>query len=613
MICPKCGAKIEEGMLLCSRCGAEIKYVPDFDPELENSIQESLSNVAASMKRDLEDFEDDTVGGLDQDLLDQYGLGDEDLERFPTQEVPTKATIKKMPTQEISPEKIRKMTGKNRNGKRNASSGAKAKPVPKQTKPKNSEDSYDDDFDEDFWDVEEALDFTGGGRFVKKITGNIFSRVILILFLIVLIGIIVSVSIFISGRIKKNSFEYKYEQAHLAYGQGDYAHAVSYMESAANMHYDDLTVQYELADYYTKNNQKQNAILTYRNIIRDFDTDVLVAYTKLFAIYEEMGDFESINEVLAQTDDPNIISQFQQYLADAPQFSVAPGTYDDPVYLIITGNPSGKIYYTTDGSTPDNESTEYTSPLYFEKGAFHIRAIYINSFGLMSEITEGDYSINVAVPDSPIINIESGEYVTPKMIAVEDIPEDCVVYYTTDGTLPTKDSNVYKNPILMPLGSSQLQFVTYNFDDVPSEPTVRDFLYLQDESLVTAVDATNIVAMYRMSLGGMADLDGTLTTISGKLLFLCEAAIDFNESKDTEETEEIDPVKAKERANIYYVINEYYQDTNSGSVMKTGYTYCVSTKDMTDYGTLKVNANGDYVYTRAPLPPPPPPAEESYE
>ena len=48
MTCPKCGAKIEEGMLLCSRCGAEIKYVPDFDPELENSIQESMSNVAAT-------------------------------------------------------------------------------------------------------------------------------------------------------------------------------------------------------------------------------------------------------------------------------------------------------------------------------------------------------------------------------------------------------------------------------------------------------------------------------------------------------------------------------------------------------------------------------------
>jgi hypothetical protein len=108
-----------------------------------------------------------------------------------------------------------------------------------------------------------------------------------------------------------------------------------------------------------------------------------------------------------------------------------------------------------------------------------------------------------------------------------------------------------------------------------------------------------------MSLGGMADLDGTLTTLSGRLLFLCEAAIDFNERDDEDYT--------KEQANIYYVINEYYQDINSGSIMKTGYVYCVSSKDMMDYGTLKVNGDGNYVYTRAPLPPPTPPAEESYE
>lgn len=591
MTCPKCGAKIEEGMLLCSRCGAEIKYVPDFDPELENSIQESMLNVAATMQSDLAEYDDeeDYLDGLDEDLLNQYGLGDEDLEKYPTQEMPSKSSVKKMPTQEISSEKIRKMSGKKRPSA-NRPKPAEKKPAPKKT----SSDEFDDEFDEDFWDVEEALDFTGGGRMIQRVWNNPFSRVVAVIIAVLLIGIIVSVSIFISGQVKKNSFEYKYEHAKLAFEQGDYAHAVSYMESAANMHSDDLTVQYELAEYYTKNNQKQNAVLTYRNIIRDFDTDVLVAYTKLFAIYEEMGDFDSINNVLAECDDPSIINQFQQYLADAPQFSVTPGAYDDPVYLIITGNPTGKIYYTTDGSTPDNESMEYTSPLYFEKGAFHIKAIYINSFGLMSEIAEGDYSINVAVPDPPTVNLESGEFEAPEMIVVEDIPEDCVVYYTTDGSLPTKDSNVYKNPILMPIGSSTLQFVTYNFDDVPSEPTIRDFLYLPDESKVSAVDAANVITVYRMSLGGMSDIDGTLTSISGKLLFMCEAA--FNLTGDDD-----DPENDK----IYYVVNEYYQDANSGSMMKTGYVYAVSLDDLYDYGPLKLNGNGDYVYTRVGVPPPP--------
>ncbi|MBR4993552.1 MAG: chitobiase/beta-hexosaminidase C-terminal domain-containing protein [Lachnospiraceae bacterium] len=46
MICPKCGKEIEEGKLYCDTCGEEIKIVPDFDPEIENSITKILNDVA---------------------------------------------------------------------------------------------------------------------------------------------------------------------------------------------------------------------------------------------------------------------------------------------------------------------------------------------------------------------------------------------------------------------------------------------------------------------------------------------------------------------------------------------------------------------------------------
>ena len=615
MNCPKCGHRIEEGMLLCSRCGCEIQYVPDFEPEIENSIQESMSNVAAVMDLEEEDSELDL--DLDPDTLDRYGLGDKDLNKFPTQEMPVKEVGRRMPTQEMNPERLRNTNGKRPSSakKKTASSGQKksassqkntVREKAPQPRKKSDEDDFDDKFDEDFWDVEEALDFTGSGRFIKSVLSKPVTRVFAILLGIAIIALVVVAVMFISDKVKKTSFDYKYEQAKMAYAQGDYAHAVSYMESAANMHDEDLTVQYELADCYVKNNQKQNAILTYRNIIRDFDTDTLPAYSKLFELYEENGDFESINEVLAECSDPNIINQFQQYLANQPEFSLVPGSYDDPIYLVITGNTTGKIYYTLDGSTPDNESEQYTSPLYFEKGAFHVKAIYINSFGLMSPIAEGDFQINVSAPDSPEINLDSGDYPYPRMIEVEEIPEDCVVYYTHDGTVPTKDSSVYKNPILMPLGTSTFQFVTYNFDDVPSEPTVREYTYLPPEDCaVSAADAANIITVYRMSLGGMADVDGTLTSISGKLLFMCDSAILFG-GKFDEEGELTNPESAK----VYYVINEYYQDANSRGTMKTGYMYAVSLDDQYDYGTLKATGDGNYSYTRVGAPPPPEPVPE---
>ena len=605
MNCPNCGAKIEDGMFLCYKCGCEIKFVPDFDPEVESSIEESLSGVAATMNWDGADSDggdSDLDLGVDEEILNRFGLG-EKTNRIPTREIPVDEVRKRIPTQEISSENLRQMSAdqkKNVAKKKAAANAAKAsgnrpsggpksgspktgnagKAAPQGKKhPKSDDELFEEEFLDEFWDVEEALDFTGSGRLIQKIKNSTFAKVVALLAVACVIAVVAFAASFISKKIKSNSFEYKYEQAQAAYESGDYAHAVTYMEDAANMHSDDLTLQYQLAEYYVKNNQTPNAILTYRNIIRDFDSDVLVAYQKLFAIYESQGDFESINTVLAECNNPQIVDQFQQYLANAPEFSEVPGAFDDPVYLKIMANTSGKIYYTTDGSTPDNESNEYTAPLYLEKGAFDIKAIYINSFGLMSPITEGEFTINVAQPDPPVVNLDSGEIETPEFIVVEDVPEDCVVYYTTDGSEPTKDSNVYKYPLLMPLGSSTLQFVTYNFDDVPSEITVRDYLYLIDQSEVSAAVAANIITVYRYSQGNMTDTDGNLEYLSGKLLFMCENAIMIDET-------------------VYYVINEYYQEQNSNSMMKTGSVYAVSTVDDTDYGILKVNSNGEYVYTR---------------
>lgn len=46
MVCPKCGNEMPEGHLLCEKCGNEINIVPDFEPEIENSIDETLLNIS---------------------------------------------------------------------------------------------------------------------------------------------------------------------------------------------------------------------------------------------------------------------------------------------------------------------------------------------------------------------------------------------------------------------------------------------------------------------------------------------------------------------------------------------------------------------------------------
>ena len=50
MKCPHCGHEMPDGCLLCEKCGEEIQIVPDFEPEIENSITETLSTLVSEQE-----------------------------------------------------------------------------------------------------------------------------------------------------------------------------------------------------------------------------------------------------------------------------------------------------------------------------------------------------------------------------------------------------------------------------------------------------------------------------------------------------------------------------------------------------------------------------------
>lgn len=52
MKCPKCGEEMPEGSLYCEHCGEDIHIVPDFEPELERSIEQSISGIVAELHQE---------------------------------------------------------------------------------------------------------------------------------------------------------------------------------------------------------------------------------------------------------------------------------------------------------------------------------------------------------------------------------------------------------------------------------------------------------------------------------------------------------------------------------------------------------------------------------
>ena len=115
---------------------------------------------------------------------------------------------------------------------------------------------------------------------------------------------------------------------------------------------------------------------------------------------------------------------------DAPTIT-PPSDCNNLVTMDAGGAP---IYYTLDGSAPDNTSTLYTEP-FVQNTAATIKAIVCVD-GIYSDVTT--YSYTPPYSAIPTITI-NGDDVT--------ITGEGTIYYTLDGNDPTTGSSVYSTPI----------------------------------------------------------------------------------------------------------------------------------------------------------------------
>ncbi len=59
MKCENCGFEIDDNAIFCPQCGTEVTFVPEFVPEVELSIEESIQGIVSEITED----EDDYIGG----------------------------------------------------------------------------------------------------------------------------------------------------------------------------------------------------------------------------------------------------------------------------------------------------------------------------------------------------------------------------------------------------------------------------------------------------------------------------------------------------------------------------------------------------------------------
>lgn len=451
MKCPRCGFDIPDGKLYCEKCGSEIQIVPDFDPDLENSIHDSLETVR-------------------------------------------------------------------------------------------------DDFD-----ATNNHEYTKSGKNKKPIRK-------LSLFLVltpVVLLILISISIVLGVIHHRNtSPDYQVKLANAAISRNDYMLAIEKLQLAYELDPSKTELLFDIADYYYLTGNVNDCVITLNGIaFSDYATndDVIKAYSEIVTIYQNASDYTSIGSVLAKCQNLQVLTQFRDYMITPPEFNYEQGIYDEVIPLKMIAVGSGNVYYTLDGTVPDENSEIYTAPILLQPGQTVVKAIYINPYGVTSEITEALYDINVPAPDDPVVNLDSGDYASPQIIQLK-APDNVKIYYSTDLKEPTMDSIPYTGAFSMPLGQTTYKFIAYNEEGIPSEVVTRNYRLLLNGSIAPA-ECVNKLLIAFLSYGRIVDALGHAEGVSGRYLYQLSNVI----HDDRYQTD-------------LYILPEIYEDA-TGVQTKTGTVY----------------------------------------
>jgi sugar lactone lactonase YvrE len=135
-------------------------------------------------------------------------------------------------------------------------------------------------------------------------------------------------------------------------------------------------------------------------------------------------------------------------MAATPALSLASGTYTGAQSLTISDSTTNAtIYYTTDGTTPTNNSTVYTGSAIPLSASETVKAIaYAQPTYAPSSVATGAYVVtNTVAP--PAFSPAPGTYDTPQNVSITTTATNATIYYTTDGSTPTTASTSYGGQI----------------------------------------------------------------------------------------------------------------------------------------------------------------------
>ncbi len=380
-----------------------------------------------------------------------------------------------------------------------------------------------------------------------------FNPLLIIIPLVVLIVLVVGISSAVSSYKYRNSAEGLMERAQKESSENDFSQAAQLYQEALALEPENEAATLGLSWNLMMTGDEEGAKSVLLELIRRNGSEE--AYAQLVSLYESEKNYPAISELIETCQDPYIKAQYASYIAAVPEFDQEEGTYTGEVVLKLMSSVPGKIFYTLDGSEPDENSEEYISPITLTYGKNVVRAVFVNEKGVKSESVSHIYEITKATPDAPQVSPDAGDFKHARYIEATAAP-DTVIYYTDDGTVPNEGSSIYEGPIIMKSGRHTYRFIAVDEDGVRSDMASVTYVLAVDEKCHES-EAVNYVVASMMAVGQIVDVYGTAADGSGIYTYQCNGIVSEGESD-------------------YYIVEELFQQPDQ-TPQKSGTCYAVDT------------------------------------
>lgn len=513
MICPNCGCECDENSMFCTKCGTKINtFENDITPTpIDKTYDDTFTGITIeSGKEDTGKLSDKDVD--DEEVEETIDDVDDDIDDF--------------------------------------------------------DDSYIAPAKHKYKSVEQPYSNKKASYNKKKLTKKNF-------FIIAAITVaLIVVAVFSTLAVKKSIMTQKFDKYYTSgekfFDEKNYEYAKSqYILASSNAFTKEQKVKayekvYEVDGVLGNYEQEQ---IHYLELLIEVDEDNIEYYKDLIVLYQN-NDMDSQIKSLISSAPKELQAELEAFDGTIPTASVEEGTYDKPIEVKLeAGDDAKKIYYTLDGTNPTDSTTkkEYTEPINLStEGIYILRAYSVDKNNKDSKDSSYKYILQFKTVDAPTVEPKSGEYESQEKIEVE-APKGSKVYYTTDGSMPTKKDKLYTKPITMPKENSLFYFVAINDEGISSQVVTRAYNYAPNK--ISYDQAMNKLMDYLVSTGKFENDYGEFK--NGNVGYL-----------EYRETKEIDSVD-------YYIINCEIEDKDGNNVSTS--TYSVSCET----GSVKSGSSGD--------------------